>query len=65
MMTTGEIKYLWNMVDVKKENEISSEAYVDFKNVFIEPFEEFCNGAGLYTMDEAGLTDCITNDPNI
>jgi len=58
-MTVGEIKYLWNMVDVKKTNEIKSEAYVDFKKVFIDPFEENCNGGGTYTMDESALADCL------
>jgi len=37
---------------------------VDFKKVFIDHFEQFCNGGGTYEMDEGGLGDCINNDPS-
>jgi len=64
-LTVGEIKYLWNVVDVDKDNQIKAEHYHDFKEVFIDPFEEFCNLLGTYTMDEGTLVECVTNDPNI
>jgi len=38
-LTEGEIKSLFNLADVNKNNRLTIQEWTDFRRLFVEPFE--------------------------
>ena len=38
-MIRGEIKFIWDTIDIDKNNKISQEEFEDFHEIFITPYE--------------------------
>jgi len=60
-ITSGEIKAIFTIADMNKDNMISGEEWTDFRENFVIPYEE-AGRADDYRMDHAGLQAAL-EDP--
>jgi len=57
-MIRGEIKYIWDTIDINKNSKVSEEEFEDFHEIFITPYEA-CDSDNNYSLDTNGLGKCL------
>lgn len=62
-LSRGEINFLFDFIDINKDDLVSGQEWDAFMTLFVYPFEA-CNTKNNYYLDESEWKTCWENDPN-
>ncbi len=61
-MSRGELEQIFLNIDIERKNKISQRDFVNFRNLFILPYEA-CDTNNDYLLDKSELERCFKKDP--
>ena len=61
-MTDGEIKIIFNTIDINKNNAVSYDEWQDFHTEFIGPFQKECDKSQDYFIEKKEFKNCMEKE---
>jgi len=62
-LSRGEINFMFDFIDINKDDLVSGQEWDAFMTLFVYPFEA-CDSKNDYYLDESEWKTCWENDPN-